>query len=96
MTLNPDLPFDQVVNGSLTETFSRSLNTSITLLFTILALLLLGGSSINSFLLLLLIGVIVGTYSSIFVATQLLVSWESNDSSRFIKRLFPVLARSET
>ena len=96
VTLNPDISFHQVVNGSLTETFSRSLNTSITLLFTILALLLLGGSSINSFLLVLLIGVIAGTYSSIFVATQLLVSWESGDSSRLIKRLFPAFVRSET
>ncbi len=86
---NPDAPFAEVVNVSLTETLARSLNTSITLLFTIGALLLLGGTTIQDFLLVLLVGVIAGTYSSIFIASQILVSWEEGDLSRLWRRVFP-------
>ncbi|KKK88725.1 hypothetical protein LCGC14_2740260, partial [marine sediment metagenome] len=88
-TANPDAPFTEVVNVSLTETLARSLNTSITLVFTIVALLLLGGVTIQSFLLVLLIGVIAGTYSSIFIASQILVSWEEGDLSRLWRRVLP-------
>ncbi|HEU4758651.1 MAG TPA: protein translocase subunit SecD [Dehalococcoidia bacterium] len=86
---SPGVPFDEVVNASLTETLSRSLNTSLTVLFTVIALLLLAGGSIESFLLVLLIGVISGTYSSIFVASQVLVSWEEGDLSGLWRRLLP-------
>ncbi|MCH7576622.1 MAG: protein translocase subunit SecD [Chloroflexi bacterium] len=89
ISINPDAPFAEVVNVSLTETLARSLNTSVTLLFTIGALLLLGGSTIQSFLLVLLIGVIAGTYSSIFLASQILVSWEEGDLGRLWRRLIP-------
>ena len=89
ISINPDAPFAEVVNVSLTETLVRSLNTSVTLLFTIGALLLLGGSTIQSFLLVLLIGVIAGTYSSIFLASQILVSWEEGDLGRLWRRLIP-------
>ena len=75
----PGAALHEVVNASLTETLARSMNTSITVLFTVVALLLLGGSTIQSFLLVLLVGVIAGTYSSIFVASQILVSWEEGD-----------------
>ena len=71
---NPGVPFDEVVNASLTQTLARSLNTSVTLVFAIVALLLLGGGSIQSFLLVLLLGIGAGTYSSIFVASQILIS----------------------
>jgi preprotein translocase SecF subunit len=89
VTTNPEAPFAEVVNVSLTETLARSLNTSITLLFTIGALLLLGGASIQNFLLVLLVGVIAGTYSSIFIASQILVSWEEGDLSRVWRRILP-------
>ena len=89
ISINPDAPFAEVVNVSLTETLARSLNTSVTLLFTIVALLILGGSTIQSFLLVLLIGVIAGTYSSIFLASQILVSWEEGDLGRLWRRLIP-------
>ena len=59
------------------EGMGRSLNTSLTLLFTLLALLLVGGETIRLFLWVLIIGVIAGTYSSIGIATPLLVVWES-------------------
>lgn len=85
----PGVPFDEVVNASLTETVGRSINTSTTVLITIMALLLLGGATIESFLLVLLIGVIAGTYSSIFVASQIVVSWEDGDFDRLFRRVFP-------
>ncbi|MBI1885357.1 MAG: protein translocase subunit SecD [Chloroflexi bacterium] len=89
VTKNPDVPFDEVVNASLTQTLGRSINTSMTVVFTILALLLLGGVAIQSFLVVLLIGVLAGTYSSIFVASQILVAWEDGDVARLWRRLFP-------
>ena len=54
-------------------------NTSITVVLTLLALILLGGETIRDFLIIMLIGLVSGTYSSIFVASQLLVSWEEGD-----------------
>jgi len=65
----------QITNKSITETMSRSINTSATVLFTLLALLLFGGSSIFWFIFALFIGIIVGTYSSIFIASVVMVLW---------------------
>jgi preprotein translocase subunit SecF len=92
---SPGVSFDEVVNASLTETLARSLNTSVTLVFTIAALLLLGGVTIQSFLIVLLLGVVAGTYSSIFIASQVLVSWEYDDLGRLLKRIFPLLRAPE-
>lgn len=89
---NPGVEFAEVVNASLTETLARSINTSMTVVVTLVALLLLGGVTIQSFLVVLLIGVISGTYSSIFVASQILVSWEEGDVGRILGRFFPRLA----
>jgi len=83
---DPFIPFEEAVNASLTETLTRSLNTSFTVVVTIAALLLMGGVTIRNFLLVLLVGVIVGTYSSIGVAAQILVAWENNDIGRFLRR----------
>lgn len=69
-------PLEFVINHSITQTIVRSLNTSLTVLFVLLALLLFGGESIRYFVLALFIGVITGTYSSIFVASPLLVVWQ--------------------
>ena len=74
------------VNLSISETLSRSMNTSLTLMFTLLALILFGGSTIREFLLVLLIGVVVGTYSSIAIASQALISWEYGDIRRLLRR----------
>jgi len=92
ITRNPGVELPEIVNASLTETLARSLNTSLTLVLTIGALLLLGGVTIQSFLLVLLIGVVSGTYSSIFVAAQLLVAWEEGDVLRVFGRVIPRLA----
>ncbi len=68
-------PFADIVNHSILQTFGRSITTSLTVVLTLLALLLFGGSAINDFILALLIGIVSGTYSSIFVASPLLVDW---------------------
>jgi preprotein translocase subunit SecF len=68
--------FETVVNSSLVETLSRSLNTSLTTLFVVLALLFFVGVSIQNFAVVLLIGIIAGTFSSICIAPPLLVVWE--------------------
>lgn len=86
---SPGTPLATTVNNSIMETLGRSLNTVITTLFVILALLLLGGATIHNFALVLLIGVISGTYSSIFIASQLLVVWESGAFGRLFRRIVP-------
>jgi len=77
--------FEVVVNNSLVETMGRSLNTSLTTLIVVLALFLFVGASIQNFAVVLLIGVIAGTYSSICIAPQLLLVWEKREWRRFIK-----------
>ena len=71
--------FEEVVNYSLVQTLARSINTSITIILTLFALYLFGGASIRNFVLALLIGIISGTYSSIFNASMLLVIWERGE-----------------
>jgi preprotein translocase subunit SecF len=78
--------FEAVVDYSLAQTIVRSLNTSLTVIFTLLALVLFGGGSTRLFVLALLIGIISGTYSSIFNASQLLVAWENGEIQRFFRR----------
>jgi preprotein translocase subunit SecF len=68
-------PFEDVVNHSLAQTLTRSLLTSLTVLLTLVVLMLFGGVTIRTFVLTLLVGISMGTYSSIFVASMLLVSW---------------------
>jgi preprotein translocase subunit SecF len=71
--------FEVVVNTSLVETLSRSLNTSLTTIFVVLALLLFVGASIQNFAMVLLIGIVVGTYSSLCIAPTLLIVWERKE-----------------
>jgi preprotein translocase subunit SecF len=68
--------FSEVVNDSILQTLDRSLNTSLTVILVLIALLLFGGESIHWFVVALLIGIISGTYSSIFNAAPLLVVWQ--------------------
>ena len=79
--------FEMVVNNSLVETLSRSLNTSLTTLVVVLALFLFVGASIQNFAVVLLIGIIAGTFSSICIAPTLLVVWEKGEWGRFIQWL---------
>jgi preprotein translocase subunit SecF len=76
------LPFAQVVNDSILQTLVRSLNTSLTAVLVLLTLLIFGGESIRWFVVALLIGIISGTYSSIFNAAPLLVLWDELDRKR--------------
>src|SRR5450755_4238674 len=75
-------PFEQIVNHSVLQTFGRSINTSLTVVVTLSALLLFGGAAIRYFVLALLIGIVSGTYSSIFNASPLLVVWQNWEDRR--------------
>jgi preprotein translocase subunit SecF len=75
-------PFGAIVNHSILQTLARSINTSLTVVVTLAALLLLGPVTIRTFTLALLVGVVSGTYSSIFNASQLLVAWYEWDAQR--------------
>ena len=79
VSIAPSRPFSASVNISINESFARSLSTSITTALTIVALLLFGGETLQDFLIVLLSGVIIGTYSSMFLAAQILVAWEDRD-----------------
>jgi preprotein translocase SecF subunit len=82
-------PFGAVVNHSILQTIGRSINTSLTVVVTLAALLLLGPATIQTFTLALLIGIVSGTYSSIFNASQILVSWEEWAARRKARRTAP-------
>ncbi len=87
LALHPTDSFEEIVNYSLAQTLVRSLNTSLTVIFTLLALVLFGGGSTRLFVLALLIGIVSGTYSSIFNASQLLVAWQNGEIQDFFRRL---------
>jgi preprotein translocase subunit SecF len=80
------LPFESIVNHSLAQTLGRSLATSLTVMFTLAALALFGGVTTRLFAFTLLIGITSGTYSSIFNASALLVSWETGELGRLFGR----------
>ena len=75
-------PFGAIVNHSILQTMGRSIITSLTVIVTLAALLLLGPATIKTFTLALLVGVVSGTYSSIFNASQILVAWYEWDQRR--------------
>ena len=96
VSLSPAERLERNVNTSLLQTLGRSMNTSLTLLITVLALLLIGGESIRNFLLVLMIGLISGTYSSICVASQILVSWELGEIGRTLRRIRLLPSKAES
>jgi preprotein translocase subunit SecF len=71
--------FESVINHSVVQTLDRSINTQLTVMFTLSALALFGGDSIRHFVIILLVGVFSGTYSSIFNASPILVVWENQE-----------------
>lgn len=75
LKLGGRLDFDKIVVRSVKESLVRSVNTSLTTLFVLLAIFFFGGATIKDFVLVLIIGIIVGTYSSLAVAAPLLASW---------------------
>ncbi len=86
LTRGIGINFETVVNNSLVETLGRSLNTSLTTLIVVLALLFFVGATIQNFVVVLIIGIIAGTFSSICIAPSLLVVWDNDEWGRFIPR----------
>jgi preprotein translocase subunit SecF len=82
----PGESYGSLVNHSLMQTLARSIVTSLTIMITLAALYLFGGASIRNFVLALLVGIISGTYSSIFTASMLLVVWENGELGRLFGR----------
>lgn len=78
--------FETVVNTSIIQTLVRSINTQLTVFLTLLALVVFGGSTLRHFIIILMIGVLSGTYSSIFNASPILVVWENQEWKRWFKR----------
>jgi len=72
----PENKYSSNINISINESIIRSLGTSITTLLVLFSMLVLGGSTLREFIVVLILGVIVGTYSSIFIASQFLIIWE--------------------
>jgi len=80
------IPFETMVNHSVVQTLDRSINTQLTVMFTLLALVLFGGASIRHFTVILLVGILSGTYSSIFNASPILVVWENQEWKNWFRR----------
>lgn len=83
------LDYATLVNHSIVQTLDRSINTQLTVMFTLIALLLFGGVTTQHFVTVLLIGVFSGTYSSIFNAAQILVVWENSEWRNWFRRSRP-------
>ncbi|MBM4428882.1 MAG: protein translocase subunit SecF [Chloroflexi bacterium] len=81
-------PYELIVNRSLLETIHRSLATQLNAIFVLVAILFFGGATIRQFVATLVIGLLSGTYSSVFTAVPLLVVWEKGELGGFFRRLF--------
>jgi preprotein translocase subunit SecF len=79
-------PFETVVNHSIVQTLDRSINTTLTVLFTLLAMVLFGGVTTRHFIVILLVGMASGAYSSIFNAAAILVVWENREWEKWFSR----------
>ena len=75
--------FVNTINSSINEVLARTINTSLTVLFVVGTLFFFGGEVLHNFSLALIMGVLVGTYSSIFVASPIVVEWEARSPKRF-------------
>jgi len=80
------IDYETLVNHSTIQTLDRSINTQLTVMFTLLALALFGGETIRHFVIILLVGIFSGTYSSIFNASPILVVWENREWKNWFKR----------
>ena len=78
--------YEKMVNHSIVQTLDRSITTQLTVMFTLFALVLFGGDSIRHFVIILLVGIFSGTYSSIFNAAPILVVWENHEWTNWFKR----------
>lgn len=80
-TDHPKSNLDETVNSALNSTLSRTLNTSLTTLLVLLAIFIFGGESIRGFMFALIVGVLVGTYSSVFIATPVMFDTQNKDKA---------------
>lgn len=80
------ISYETLVNHSVVQTLDRSINTQLTVLFTLFALALFGGDSIRHFVIILLVGIFSGTYSSIFNAAPILVVWENQEWKTWFRK----------
>lgn len=81
------MTFNEVVNASVNQTLARSINTSLTAILTLLALYFFGGQSTKDFVLAMLLGIFIGTYSSIFNASTLLAMWRNRAGAKKVKTI---------
>lgn len=79
-------PYETIVNRSLLETLHRSLATQLNSMFVMVALIFFGGATLRQFITVMLFGMLTGTYSSLFFAVPLLVTWEKGDLGRLFRR----------
>jgi len=79
-------PFETIVNRSLLETLHRSLATQLNAMFVMVAIIFFGGVTIRQFILAMLVGMVMGTYSSLFFGVPLLVVWEQGELGRLFRR----------
>ena len=86
LLLDPREDFRRVVNAAITQSLGRSLNTSITVVLALMALLLIGGVTVRPFVIVLFIGTVAGTYSSIAVASQIVFVWQDGTLPRLLRR----------
>jgi preprotein translocase subunit SecF len=85
-SLSRKQPYEIVVNRSIVQTLVRSINTQLTVMITLLSLAIFGGITIRHFVVILLVGVFSGTYSSIFNASPILVVWENREWKTWFRR----------
>jgi SecD/SecF fusion protein len=78
--------FSEIVNKSINSTMSRTINTSATMILVLLIMFIFGGESIRGFIFAMLIGIVVGTYSSLFIATPVLVDTISREDKKLIEK----------
>lgn len=82
LQLQQEKPSADMVNRSLNETLSRTINTGVTTLLVIISLLLLGGETIRGFMVVLMVGVVVGAYASVFLASPIWLMWRQRDDAK--------------
>ncbi|MBC6433282.1 protein translocase subunit SecF [Nostoc sp. HG1] len=88
--INPERPIAEIVDDAVNQTLTRSINTTLTVLLTLSAIFLFGGETLRFFALALIIGFIMGAYSSIFIASTLLTWWRERDESQVVDSLEPI------
>jgi len=83
------ISYETLLNHSVVQTLDRSINTQLTVMFTLFALVLFGGDTIRHFVIILLVGIFSGTYSSIFNAAPILIVWENREWRTWFRREIP-------